>query len=198
MPEGVCVSNESQVCAVPPEFPRPLPEEHLKSAESWARRRRAWAPVAVMSTPTACPKQRRPPPHLHISAAGHFAEVLLLLQSFVNLIVRHAEAAQPSLDGVVSLSEDDELGHIWHADDLAVHLRGEVDRFLGLPTVYQPESAERANGEEGVRLGKVSSAVTVSLLLPGRHVGGKRDAVVYERQWSGSRYVFPLRRRGSS
>lgn len=173
------MSNELHASAVP----RP---EHLKSADSWARQRRAWAPVAVLSTTTVRPKllrkqQSRAPPHLHVSAAGHFAEVLLLLQSFVNLIVRHAEAAQPSLDGIVSLGEDDELGHIWHADDLAIHLRGEVDRFLGLPTVYQPESAGRADGEGGVRLGKVSAAVTVSVLLPGRHVGGERDAVVDER-----------------
>lgn len=168
------MSNELHASAVPrPEGPQPLPEEHLKSAESWT---------------TARPKQlrkrrRRPAPHLHVSAAGHFAEILLLLQSFVNLIVRHAEAAQPSLDGVVGLGEDDELGHIRHADDLAIHLRGEVDRFLGLPTVYQPESAEGADGEGGVRLGKVSPAasVSVSVPLPGRHVGGERDAVVDER-----------------
>lgn len=83
------------------------------------------------------------PPHLYISTTGHFTEILLLLQGFVNLIVRHAEAAQASLDGVVSLCEDDELGHVWNTYDLTIHLRGEGDRFLGLSTVYQPESAER-------------------------------------------------------
>lgn len=158
------MSNELHVSAVPPEGAQPLPEEHLKSApwipptaegrtagqaaESLGSRCRHVHGDRLTSSAKLLRKQQRgSPPHLHVSAAGHFAEILLLLQSFVNLIVRHAEAAQPSLDGVVRLREDDELGHIRHADDLAVHLRGEVDRLLGLPTVYQPESAERAEAK---------------------------------------------------
>lgn len=90
-------------------------------------------------------------PHLNISAAGHLGEVLLLLQGFVDLVVCHAEAAQSGLNGVVGLGKDDELGHVRDADDLSVHLSGEVDRFLDLPTVYQPKSREE-DRKEPVRL----------------------------------------------
>lgn len=81
--------------------------------------------------------------HLNVSAAGHLSEVLLLFQGFVDLVVRHAEAAQSSLNGIMGLGEDDKLGHVWDADDLSVHLSGEVDRFLDLPTVYQPKSRQQ-------------------------------------------------------
>lgn len=87
--------------------------------------------------------------HLYISAAGHLGEVLLLLQRFVDLVVRHAEAAQSGFDGVVGLGEDDKLCHVRDADDLPVHLSGEVDRFLDLPTVYEPKPK---NQKEVVRL----------------------------------------------
>jgi len=85
--------------------------------------------------------QLRPLPHLHVPAARDLGEQLLVLQGLVHAVVRHAEAAQPSLDGVVGLGEDHKLGHVGHADDLAVHLRGEVDRLVRLPTVNQPEPA---------------------------------------------------------
>ena len=65
--------------------------------------------------------------HLHISTAGHLSEVLLLLQGFVNLVIRHAEAAQSGFNWVVGLCKDDELGHVRDTDDLSVHLSGEVD-----------------------------------------------------------------------
>lgn len=77
--------------------------------------------------------------HLYISAAGHLSEVLLLLQCFVDLVVCHAEAAQAGLNGVVGLGKDYKLCHVRDTDDLPVHLSGEVDRFLDLPTVYEPE-----------------------------------------------------------
>lgn len=158
--------NQLHVSAVPPEPLQPLPEEHLKTAPWITPTAEGWivgqAAESLCSRchpvhnnrPSFSAKLLRSPPHLYVSAAGHFAEILLLLQSFVDLIVRHAEAAQPSLDGVVSLCEDDELGHIWHADDLAIHLRGEVDRFLGLPTVYQPESAEGVRWRRRSEAGK--------------------------------------------
>lgn len=82
-------------------------------------------------------------PHLYVSAACHLGEVLLLLQGFVDLVVCHAEAAQSGLNGIMGLGKDDKLGHVWDADDLSVHLSGEVDRFLDLPTVYQPKSGKR-------------------------------------------------------
>lgn len=78
-------------------------------------------------------------PHLYISAAGHLSEVLLLLQCFINLVICHAEATQSGLDGIMGLGKDDKLGHVRDTDDLPVHLSGEVDRFLDLPTVYEPE-----------------------------------------------------------
>lgn len=78
--------------------------------------------------------------HLYISAAGHLSKVLLLLQGFIDLVVSHAEAAQAGLNGVMGLGKDDEFGHVRDTDDLAVHLSGEVDRFLDLTTVYEPES----------------------------------------------------------
>lgn len=74
--------------------------------------------------------------HLYVSAAGHLGEVLLLLQRFVDLVVCHAETAQPGLDGIVGLGKDDELGHVRDANDLSVHLSGEVDGLLDLSTVY--------------------------------------------------------------
>lgn len=83
------------------------------------------------------------PSHLNVSAAGHLSEVLLLFQGFVDLVVRHAEAAQSGLNGIMGLREDYELGHVWDTDDLSVHLSGEVDRFLDLPTVYQPKSRQQ-------------------------------------------------------
>lgn len=58
--------------------------------------------------------------HLNIFAPGHFFKVLLLLQSLVHLVVCHAEAAQPSLDGVIHLGEHHKLGQVWHADQLPV------------------------------------------------------------------------------
>lgn len=39
----------------------------------------------------------------------------------------------------MGLGEDDELGHVRDTDDFPIHLSGEVDRFLDLPTVYEPE-----------------------------------------------------------
>lgn len=83
--------------------------------------------------------------HLYVSAAGHLSEVLLLFQCFVDLVVSHAEAAQAGLDGVVGLGKDDKLGHVRDTDDLPVHLSGEVDRFLDLPTVYEPEPRNQEN-----------------------------------------------------
>lgn len=83
------------------------------------------------------------PTHLNVTAAGHLSEVFLLFQGFVDLVVRHAEAAQSGLNGIVGLGKDDELGHVRDADDLSVHLSGEVDRFLDLPTVYQPKSRQQ-------------------------------------------------------
>lgn len=83
------------------------------------------------------------PTHLNVSAAGHLSEVLLLFQGFVDLVIRHAEAAQSGLNGIMGLGKDDKLGHVWDTDDLSVHLSGEVDRFLDLPTVYQPKSRQQ-------------------------------------------------------
>lgn len=77
--------------------------------------------------------------YLHVPAPGHLGEVLLLLQRLVYLVVGHAEAPQPGLDGVVGLGKHHELGHVGHTDDFSVHLGGKGDRFLGLSTVYQPE-----------------------------------------------------------
>lgn len=77
--------------------------------------------------------------YLHISAAGHFSEVLLLLQGLVHLVIRHAETAQASLDGVQCLCKYDKLGHIRNADDLSVQLAGKVHGLLSLSAVYQPE-----------------------------------------------------------
>lgn len=74
-------------------------------------------------------------PHLYVSAARHLSEVLLLLQRFVDLVICHAEAAQPGLDGVVGLGKNDKLGHVGNANDLSVHLSGEVDRLLDLSAV---------------------------------------------------------------
>lgn len=59
-------------------------------------------------------------PHLNIFAPSHFLEVLLLLEGLVHLVVRHAEAAQPSLNGVVHLGEHHKLGQVRHADQLPV------------------------------------------------------------------------------
>lgn len=59
-------------------------------------------------------------PHLNIFAPGHFLKVLLLLQGLVHLVVCHAEAAQPSLDGIVHLGEHHKLGQVRHADQLPV------------------------------------------------------------------------------
>lgn len=59
-------------------------------------------------------------PHLDVFAPGHFLKVLLLLEGLVHLVVRHAEAAQPSLDGVVTLGEHHKLGQVRHADQLPV------------------------------------------------------------------------------
>lgn len=81
-------------------------------------------------------RECRPFPHLYVSAAGHLGEVLLLLQRFVNLVIRHAEAAQPGLYGVVGLGKNDKLGHVGNTNDLSVHLSREVDRLLDLSTVY--------------------------------------------------------------
>lgn len=39
----------------------------------------------------------------------------------------------------MGLGEDDELGHVRDTDDFPIHLSGEVDRLLDLPTVYEPE-----------------------------------------------------------
>lgn len=80
--------------------------------------------------------------HLHVSAAGHFNEVLLLLQRLVDLVVCHAEASQARLNGVVRFGENDKFGHVGDTYDLLVHLRGEVHRLLDLPAVYQPEPDE--------------------------------------------------------
>lgn len=77
--------------------------------------------------------------YLNISASGNFSEVLLLLQGLVHLVVRHAETAQASLNGVQCLCKYDKLGHIRNADDLAVQLAGKVYWLLSLSAVYQPE-----------------------------------------------------------
>ena len=82
-------------------------------------------------------------PHLDISAASHLGEVLLLLQGFVDLVVRHAEAPQSGLNRIVGLGKNDKLCHVRDTDDLSVHLSGEINRFLHLPTVYQPESRKK-------------------------------------------------------
>lgn len=87
-------------------------------------------------------------PHLNISAASHLSEILLLLQGFVNLVICHAEAAQSGLNGIVGLGKYDKLGHIWDTDDLSVHLSGEIDRFLDLSTVYQPEQFHLSTPEK--------------------------------------------------
>lgn len=59
-------------------------------------------------------------PHLDVFATGHFLKVLLLLEGLVHFVVRHAEAAQPSLNRVVHLGEDHKLGQVRHADQLPV------------------------------------------------------------------------------
>ena len=87
------------------------------------------------------------PPHLYISASGHFSKILLLLECLVHFVIGHAEAAQAGLNGVVGLGKDDKLGHVRDTDDLPVHLSGEVDRFLDLPTVYEPEP----RNQKGIR-----------------------------------------------
>lgn len=81
--------------------------------------------------------------HLYVSAAGHLSKVLLLLQRFINFVICHAEAAQSGLNGVVGLGKNDKFGHVRDTDDLPVHLSGEVDRFLDLSTVYEPESRKQ-------------------------------------------------------
>lgn len=43
----------------------------------------------------------------------------------------------------MSLCKDDKLGHVRDTDDLPVHLCGEADRFLDLPTVYEPKPEEQ-------------------------------------------------------
>lgn len=73
--------------------------------------------------------------HLDVSAARHLRKVLLLLQGLVHLVVGHAKTAQSGFDGIQSLCEYDELGHIRNADDLPVQLRSEADRLLNLPAV---------------------------------------------------------------
>lgn len=90
----------------------------------------------LSTPPRPLPPDPRLHPHLYVSAAGHLGEVLLLLQRFVDLVVGHAEAAQPGLDGVVGLGKNDKLGHVWNTNDLSVHLSREVDRLLDLPAVY--------------------------------------------------------------
>lgn len=78
-------------------------------------------------------------PHLYITAACHFGEVLLLLQCFINLVICHAETTQSGLNGVMRLGKNHKLGHVWDTNDLPVHLSGKVDRFLDLTAVYKPE-----------------------------------------------------------
>lgn len=132
------------------------------------------------------------PPHLHVAAASHLGEVLLVLQGFVDLVVRHAEAAQTRLDGIVGLCEDDELGHVRDADDFTVNLGGEVDGLLDLSTVDEPETAAKEGSQvfDGRRrhIQRVTGA-----LLPCRHIGGERHAVLDECQRGRSCYILPLR-----
>ncbi len=58
--------------------------------------------------------------HLNVFAAGDFLKILLLLEGLVNLVISHAEAAQPSLDGVVHLGKHHKLGQVRHTDQLPV------------------------------------------------------------------------------
>lgn len=65
--------------------------------------------------------------HLNISAAGDFCKVLLLLQSFVHLVIRHAEAAQSGLNRVQRLGKNNKLSHVWDTDDFSVQLSSKVN-----------------------------------------------------------------------
>lgn len=115
-------------------------------------------------------------PHLNISAASHLSEILLLLQGFVNLVICHAEAAQSGLNGIVGLGKYDKLGHIWDTDDLSVHLSGEIDRFLDLSTVYQPESRKQ-NRWGSERTSELRSLLAESLEHSNAYSCATTDAV---------------------
>lgn len=132
--------------------------------------------------------------HLYISAAGHLSEVFLLFQRFIDLVISHAETAQSGLDGVVGLGKDDKLGHVRDTDDLPVHLSGEVDRFLDLPTVYEPKPRNHKQLQRTTEVGCFLAATSESAIntqqmclnkffymLPSRHVGGKGDTVIDKR-----------------
>lgn len=58
--------------------------------------------------------------NLNIFAAGHLLKVLLLLEGLVHFVVRHAEAAQPSLNSIIHLGEHHKFGQVRHADQLPV------------------------------------------------------------------------------
>lgn len=120
----------------------------------------AWTTCKVSDTSNPL-RSAEHPSHLNISAACHLDEVLLLLQSFVNLVICHAEAPQSGFNGIMRLCEDDKLGHVRHTDDLSVHLSGEMNRFLHLPTVDQPEpGGQRGLGNTAVRSASESVQIT--------------------------------------
>ena len=77
--------------------------------------------------------------YLNVFAAGNLLEVLLLLEGLVHLVVGHAEAAQAGLHGVVHLGEHHKLGHVGHADEVAVQLSGQAHRLWDLMAVCEPE-----------------------------------------------------------
>lgn len=88
----------------------------------------------------------------------------------------------------MGLGKDDKLGHVRDTDDLPVHLSGEVDRFLDLPTVYEPEPRNQKGIRKKARLDVywlvyLSSAIDLVVLrqitfLPGRHIGCEGDTVI--------------------
>ena len=73
--------------------------------------------------------------YLYVFAPGHLLKVLLLLQGFIHLIVRHAEAPEPGLHLVVHLGKHHKLGHVGHTDQLPVQLRGQAHRLWDLVAV---------------------------------------------------------------
>lgn len=88
----------------------------------------------------------------------------------------------------MGLGKDDKLGHVRDTDDFAVHLSGEIDRFLDLSTVYQPESRKKVGKKQGckvfVRLSKsVIHLVVLQQILfasPCRYIGSEGDTVIDE------------------
>lgn len=70
--------------------------------------------------------------YLYVPAPGHLNEVLVLLQSLVHFIVRHAVAAQPPFSGVIHFGKNDKFGHVGHRGKLLIQQSGEV-HSLGSP-----------------------------------------------------------------